>query len=114
MSEEQRSALAKELMELFDMKKAKLRCEKDLTEEATEAQKDIRLLALMFKDGIPDVTIKLGDKENIIWDSKTQKLLYQTADSIQVLEATSRETKIRIRPHLTDLVKKAKDFYNDF
>jgi hypothetical protein len=114
MSETRRSALTKELVELFDIKKAKLREEKELSHEATEAQKDIRLLTLMFCDGIPDVTIKLGDNEMIKWDARAQKLLYVTKESTQVLEGTSKEVRIRIRPHLTELVKKAKEFYSDY
>ncbi len=108
-----RSNLSKELIELFDIKKAKIRDEKQLAQEAMEALKDIRLLTLMFRDGIPDVVIKATDKENIVWDSKGQKLFYQTENGSQLLEGVGLEVMVRMRPHLSDLVKKAKDFYQD-
>lgn len=105
--------LADELVELFDIKKARLREEKELNQFATEAQKDIRLLTLMFRDGIPDVEVSVNDNESIRWDAQAQKLLYQKGNMTQVLEGTSREIRIKARPHLNELVKKAKLFFSD-
>jgi hypothetical protein len=103
--------LAQELVELFDMKKAKLRDEKRLNQEATEAQKDIRLLTLMFRDGIPDLSIDISADESIKWDARTQMLLYVNNKTTSVIEGTSREVRIKIRPYLAEMVKKAKDLY---
>lgn len=105
--------LSNELVELFDMKKARIREDKDLTQKAYEAQRDIRLLTLMFRDGIPDITMSVNDHESIRWCSRTQQLIYITGENAQILEATSKEIRVRIRPFLKDLVKKAKDFYSD-
>lgn len=107
------SELSQELVELFDIKKAKQRDEKRLTVEANEAQKDIRLLALMFRDGIPDVTMQVNDNESIRWCERSQQLIYSNGQLTQLLEATSKEIRVRMRPFLKDLVKKAKDFYGD-
>lgn len=108
-----KSPLNDELVSLFDLKKSKLRDEKVLTQEAFEAQRDIRYLTLMFCDGIPDITLPVTDHEQIKWDSKAQKLLYVHGDRVQILEAASREIRVKMRPFLTDLVRKAKDFYSD-
>ena len=107
----QTSVLSQELVELFDMKKAKLRSEKQLTQDANEAQKDIRLLTLMFREGIPDIIIGMSDEEAIKWDSRGQQLLYIKNKVASILEATTRETRIRVRPYLAEMVKKAKDLY---
>lgn len=111
MSLAQRENLNQELNELFDMKKAKIRKEKMLEQEATEAQKDIRLLTLMFRDGIPDITMPMSDNEVLIWDSRNQQLLYKKEQHAQVVEGTSRDIMVRLRPFLIDIVKKAKEFY---
>jgi hypothetical protein len=107
----QRNGLSQELVELFDLKKSKIRDEKILTQKAFEAQRDIRLLTLMFCDGIPDITMKVTDTESIRWDSRAQKLIYIQNDQAQLLESSSREVRVRMRPFLSDLVKKAKSFY---
>ncbi len=108
----ERADLNQELTELFDMKKAKLRKEKMLQHEATEAQKDIRLLTLMFRDGIPDITMPMSDNESLTWDARGQQLLYKKENHSQVVEGTSREVMVRLRPFLIQIVKKAKEFYN--
>lgn len=105
--------LSQELVELFDIKKAKVRDEKNLTIAANEAQKDIRLLSLMFRDGIPDVTMQVNDQESIRWCQRSQQLIYSNGQVTQLLEATTKEIRVRMRPFLKDLVKKAKDFYSD-
>lgn len=107
------SNLSQELVSLFDLKKSKARNEKNLTQAAFEAQRDIRYLTLMFCDGIPDISIKCTDTESIRWDSRAQKLIYQDQNDVQLLEAASKEIRVRMRPFLTELVKKAKDFYSD-
>jgi hypothetical protein len=113
MAEIARNELSQELEDLFDIRNAKVRDEKRLTQEANEVQRDIRLLALMFRDGIPNIDISVGDSEAIRWDADSQKLLYIHGKAVQILEGTSRETRIRMRPHLSMLVKKAKEFYQD-
>jgi hypothetical protein len=110
---EKNNSLTNELVSLFDMKKTRLREEKILTQKAFEAQRDIRYLTLMFCDGIPDIIMEVSDNEVIKWDSHSQKLLYIKEDHVQLLEASSREVRIRMRPFLIELVKKAKDFYSD-
>lgn len=105
--------LSQELVELFDIKKAKIRNEKQLTQEANEAQKDIRLLSLMFREGIPDVTMQVNDTESIRWCERSQQLIYSNGHITQILDATSKEIRVRMRPFLKDLVKKAKIFYAD-
>lgn len=112
MSIAQRENLNQELTELFDMKKAKARREKELEQEATESQKDIRLLTLMFRDGIPDVTMPMSDSEKLLWDSRNQQLLYVKDGQSQVVEGTSREIMVKMRPFLIQIVKKAKEFYS--
>jgi hypothetical protein len=113
MPELQRSELAQELEELFDMKKARLRDEKRLTMEANEAQRDIRLLTLMFRDGIPSMSVPVSEDEQLRWDAESQKLLYVHQKQSQILEGAAREIRIRMRPQLSHLVKKAKEFYLD-
>lgn len=108
----ERADLNQELTELFDMKKAKIRKEKLLQHEATEAQKDIRLLTLMFRDGIPDITIPMSDNEALLWDARGHQLLYKKDHQSQVVEGTSRDVIVRMRPFLIEIVKKAKEFYN--
>lgn len=110
---EQKSALSQELVSLFDLKKSKVREEKELTHAAFEAQRDIRYLTLMFCDGIPDISMKVSDSESIQWNSHSQKLIYINGETMQILEAASKEIRVKMRPFLTELVKKAKDFYND-
>ncbi len=108
----ERADLNQELNELFDMKKAKIRKEKMLQHEATEAQKDIRLLTLMFRDGIPDIAMPMSDNETLYWDARGQQLLYKKDNHSQVVEGTSRDVMVRLRPFLIEIVKKAKEFYN--
>lgn len=105
------SKLEKELEELFDIRHAKSRILRNNNEEAMRAQRDIRLLTHMFSDGIPEISIPLGDNEIIKWDPKTKRLMLVDQSSSQLLETASKEVMIRIRPHLTLLVKAAKDFY---
>ena len=107
------SALSQELEQLFDLKHAKSRHEKQLVLEANEAQRDIRLLSLMFRDGIPDMTMPVSDHESIRWDSRTQQLIYINKNVSHILEGAARQIMIRMRPHLTQLVKQAKEFYRD-
>ena len=57
--------------------------------------------------------MKVTDDEMIRWDSHAKKLLYIKGDHVQLLEASPREVRIKIRPLLIELVKKAKDFYSD-
>ena len=111
MAEHFSESISRELGELFDLRKAKIRTEKLLTQEATEAQKDIRLVTLMFRDGIPDLEIDISSDEKIIWDSKSQVLIYQSHRQDQLLEGASREVRIKVRPYLKELVKKAKQLY---
>lgn len=105
--------LSQELVDLFNIKKARIRDERRLTQEANEAQKDIRLLALMFRDGIPDIKMQVNDREFIHWNESSQQLIYSNGHMTQLLEATSKEVRVRMRPFLKDLVRKAKDFYSD-
>ena len=104
--------LSQELVSLFDLRKSKARNEKNLTQAAFEAQRDIRYLTLMFCDGIPDISFQCSDSESIHWNARTQKLVYQSGKEAQLLEAASKEIRVRMRPFLTELVKKAKDLYN--
>lgn len=102
-----------ELEELFDIRHAKVRIEKHISQEAMEAQRDIRVITHMFKDGIPDVTIPISDHETIKWDSQSKRLILVSDESTQILEATPRQTMIRVRPYLSLLVKAAKEFYRN-
>lgn len=111
MSEAMRSNLSQELVELFDIKKAKIRDEKILTQLSNEAQRDIRLLTHMFRDGIPDLEVALSHNETLVWDSSGQKLMYISDNSSLLLEAAPREVRIRARAYLSELVKKAKNLY---
>jgi hypothetical protein len=105
--------LSQELISLFDLRKSKRRDDKELTEAANEAQRDIRYLTLMFSDGIPSMTMKVTDTESIRWDERAQKLIYIKGEMMQLLEASSKEIRVKMRPFLTDLVKKAREFYSD-
>ncbi len=69
------------------MKKARVRDEKKLTQDAHEAQKDIRLLTLMFRDGIPDV----ADRLEIIKSSTGIPLLNKFFTSLTVLHGLLKE-----------------------
>lgn len=110
---EKEISLAHELEELFDIQHAKTRDEKKLTQDAMDAQRDIRLLTHMFRDGIPDITIPINAHEAIRWDSHNKNLLFLDNGSAQILLGTSRQTMIRMRPHLALLVQQAKEFYRD-
>lgn len=112
MADKSRS-LELELEELFDIRHAKVKIEKHISQEAMEAQRDIRVITHMFKDGIPDVTIPINDNETIKWDSQSKRLILISDDSSLILEATPRQTMIRIRPFLSLLVKAAKEFYRN-
>lgn len=100
-----------ELVELFDLRKAKLRYEKDLTQQANEAQKDIRMLTVMFREGIPSLKVKIDEGEYIIWQEETGNLLYSNGKINILLEAASREVRIKARPFLHEMVEQAKKFY---
>lgn len=103
--------LTMELVSLFDLKKSKMRNEKNLTQAAFEAQRDIRYLTLMFCDGIPDITMMVNEREAIKWDSHANVLLYLNDQQVQILEAAPREIRVKMRPFLFDLIKKAREFY---
>ena len=113
MSQETKTPLENELNELFDIRNARLRREKKLNEEAILAQKDIRMLIHMFSDGIPSLKLPLGDQEILEWDSEMKKLIYHRDQSSHFVQALNREEMVKIRPHLRDLVRRAKDFYRD-
>lgn len=113
MADSKKDNLSQELISLFDLRKSRLREDKELTQAAFEAQRDIRYLTLMFSDGIPNLTMQVTDHEVIKWDAHVQKLIYYKGDEAQLLEAASKEIRVRMRPFLTDLVKKAREFYQD-
>lgn len=100
-----------ELVELFDLRKAKLRYEKDITQKANEAQKDIRLLTVMFREGIPSLQVKIDEGEYIIWQQETGSLLYTDGKAKILLEGASKEVRVKARPFLRELVEQAKKFY---
>jgi ERCC4-type nuclease len=112
MLEKSRS-LDVELEELFDIRFAKTRDEKTLNQAALEAQRDIRVITHMFRDGIPDVEIAINSVEILKWDSGQKRLFLRKEDEVLSLEAASRETVVRIRPFLSSLVKQAKEFYRN-
>lgn len=109
----QKNDLTNELVALFDLRKSQQRSQKILDQEAFEAQRDIRYLTLMFCDGIPDVCMKCTDSESIRWDSRSKNLLYEVDNTVQLLEAASKEIRVKMRPFLKDLVRKAKSFYSN-
>lgn len=100
-----------ELVELFDLRKAKIRYEKDLTLKANEARRDIRLLTVMFRDGIPSLQISIDEGEYIVWQSETGSLLYTNGKGKVLLEAASKEVQVKARPFLHQMVEQAKKFY---
>ena len=81
--------LSDELQELFDIRNAKIKEEKNLTLAAMEAQRDIRLLTHMFSDGIPGIAVMISEEEKIIWDSSEKRLLYSDGEKIQILESAA-------------------------
>lgn len=106
--------LETELGELFDIRTAKIRREKNIMAQAREAQKEIRLLILMFYEGdIPSLTVALGDDEFLEWDPQAKRLIYCSPDAHQYLETVKFDTLVRIRPYLHELVKKAKQLFED-
>lgn len=102
-----------ELEELFDIRFAKIRDEKTLNQAALEAQRDIRVITHMFRDGIPDVEVPINSAETLKWDSAQKRLFLLHGKEVLSLEAASRETVVRIRPFLSSLVKQAKEFYRN-
>lgn len=108
---DKQSNLEHELEELFDIRFARSRGQKYIDDAAVLAQRDIRHLTRMFCDGIPDVSIPVGDEEFIKWDSTCKRLFLVEGESSQLLETSSKHTMIRIRPHLSLLVKAAKEFF---
>ena len=109
MVDQSGSSLSQELSQLFDLRKSKVRDQKKLNQEATEAHKDIRLLIHMFRDGIPDVTVTISENESLVWNSRVQQLLYCVDGRSHILEGTSCEIRVRLRPYLPEMVKKAKE-----
>lgn len=103
--------LESELEELFDIRYAKIRNEKHLKNEAMAAQKDVRLITHMFRDGVPDITIPLTDTSSLKWDSTSKRLILLNSTGTHNLEGAQLETLIMVRPHLALLVRQAKDFY---
>ena len=104
--------LGQELEELFDIRSAKIRNEKTLNSEAMASQRDIRLLTHMFRDEVPDLSYLISNEETVRWDSERKRLLLISEGEEVLLEAAGRETMIRIRPFLSQLVKAAKEFYS--
>lgn len=104
-------SLESELEELFDIRYAKSRNEKDLKNEAMAAQKDVRLITHMFRDGVPDITIPIDDSNSLKWDSYAKRLILLNSAGAHNLEGATLERLIMIRPHLALLVRQAKDFY---
>lgn len=107
----QKDELNQELNELFDLKKAKARKDKTLEQQSNEALREIRHLMLMFRDGIPNVTIPVSENETLEWRSDSQQLVYIKNNHAQVVEGTTKETMVNLRPYLIQIVKKAKEFY---
>ncbi|MFL5785405.1 MAG: hypothetical protein ACJ76H_12380 [Bacteriovoracaceae bacterium] len=107
----QRDELNQELNELFDLKKAKARNDKILDQQSSEALREIRHLILMFRDGIPNVTISVSENESLEWRTHSQQLVYIKDEHVQVVEGTSKETMVKLRPFLIQIVRKAKEFY---
>lgn len=103
------SDLEKELLQLFEIRKVRLDTEKVLNMKFIEAQKDIKLLILRFSEGIPNVEISLNDEESLIWDSSVKTLMYANGDNVQHLDAVEKQTIIKVRPHLSKLVKRAQE-----
>lgn len=107
----QRDELNQELNELFDLKKAKARKDKMLEQQSNEALREIRHLILMFRDGIPNVSIPVSDCESLEWKAESQQLVYVKDHYAQVVEGATKETMVTLRPYLIQIVKKAKEFY---
>lgn len=105
--------LESELGELFDIKTAKLRKEKILNDEFLAAQKEVKMLILMFSDGIPSLRIPLRDGETLAWDADVRRLIHCRNQESSLIESVSKETLVSIRPFLKDLVRAAKDFYQN-
>ena len=103
--------LNSQLVELFDMRKKKVHQEKELNNRALEAQKDIRMLTVMFRDGIPSLEVKIDEGEYIVWDAHSSSLLYVKGKTRVMLEAAEREVRIKARPFLFEMVAQAKKFY---
>lgn len=105
--------LETELGELFDMRNAKLRKDKYLNEEFLAAQKEVKMLILMFSDGIPSIKIPMKDNECLEWDADVRKLVHRRNQECAAIESVSKETLVDIRPFLKQLVRAAKEFYLD-
>ena len=105
--------LETELGELFDIKTARLRRDKFLNEEFLAAQKEVKMLILMFSDGIPSLTIPMKDNECLEWNAEVRKLVHRQGQASSPIESVSKETLVSIRPFLKQLVRAAKDFYLD-
>lgn len=113
MSLKSSPSLQTELEDLFDIRYAQKRNDKILTKEAMEAQRDIRLITHMFRDGIPDITMPINDHESIKWDSDNKRLLLIGPEGAQNLEGAPKLIMVHVRPHLSMLVKQAKEFYKN-
>jgi hypothetical protein len=105
----QKSALEIELGELYDIRYRKGREERERFEAAQETKKDIKLVTLMFADGIEDLSVKIGQQEILEWDFRSKRLIYHRGDSTLFVEGAKDDILVRIRPFLTDLVQKAKE-----
>jgi hypothetical protein len=105
--------LETELGELFDMKKARQRKDKFLNEEFLAAQKEVKMLILMFSDGIPSIQMPMKDNEYLEWNAEVRKLIYSSGQERSAIESVTKETLVSIRPFLKQLVRAAKEFYLD-
>jgi len=65
----------------------------------------------MFSDRIPGVSVSIDGAETIKWEPKIKRLLLVDQDSTQLLETSTKQVMIRVKPHLTLLVKAAKEFF---
>lgn len=105
--------LETELGELFDIKSARLRKDKFLNEEFLSAQKEVKMLILMFSDGVPSLKIPMKENECLEWDADVRKLVYRRHQECSPIESVSKDALVSIRPFLRQLVRAAKEFYLD-
>jgi hypothetical protein len=113
MSTEVTRSLETQLGELFDLRKEKLRRNKHFEDSAIDAKKDIRLLIKIFSDDVPSITLALGGDDFLEWDSGIKRLVYHHNGQTRFIENVKDQELIKIRPHLSSMIKSAKDFYRD-
>ncbi len=105
------SEFEKGLNELYDIRLRKERLRRENEENAMIVKKEIKLLTLMFSDGIKDISLPLDENEVLEWDSRSRRLIYHKGEVSRFIETVSNDLLIKIRPFLKMMVSQVRESY---